>query len=298
MALFTSTPKSKVGEKVALLSLDCSDDDNSSGYDSPVYINDEKYNDRQCKIPVENADIMNDCDSDFSSDDDDDEGSKDDESSSSDDDDDLDAIDEVELANDSMKVISTKTLIDNIRYILSMPDLCDITFLVGPQRIPVHGLKSILGTRSRAFFSMFLRQSKEEMNGRKKLRKKNKSISTENSNKTTIIIDSYDVDVFRSFILFLHCGSVTMDASTVTGLLCCATEFDIPDLNSACYEFIEKCASFVNAAIVIKETFRYGDHSVAEILRKKVIDKQNKSHSNGKDRVGRREHAVGKETEV
>jgi hypothetical protein len=42
MALFTSTPKSKAGEKVSLLALDCSDDDNSSGYDSPVYINDEK----------------------------------------------------------------------------------------------------------------------------------------------------------------------------------------------------------------------------------------------------------------
>jgi hypothetical protein len=296
MALFTSTPKSKAGEKMSLLALNCSDDDNSSGYDSPVYINDEKCNDRQCKILVESADIMNDCDSDFSSDDD--EGSKNGDSSSSDDDDYLDAIDDVELANDSMKVISTKTLIDNIRYVLSMSDLCDITFLVGPQRIPVHGLKSILGTRSRAFLSMFLKQSKEEMNGRKKLRKKNKSTSTESSNKTTIIIDSYDVDVFRSFIIFLHCGSVTMDASTVTGLLCCATEFDIPDLNSACYEFIDKCASSVNAAIVIKETFRYGDHSVAEILRKRVLDKQKKSHLNGKDTVGRREHAVGKETEV
>jgi hypothetical protein len=49
---------------------------------------------------------------------------------------------------------------------------------------------------------------------------------------------------------------------------------------------------------VIKETFRYGDHSVAEILRKRVLDKQKKSHLNGKDTVGRREHAVGKETEV
>jgi hypothetical protein len=38
MALFTSTPKSKAGEKVSLLALDCSDDDNSSGYDSPTVI--------------------------------------------------------------------------------------------------------------------------------------------------------------------------------------------------------------------------------------------------------------------
>lgn len=68
--------------------------------------------------------------------------------SSSDDDDDSDDLDEIE-STESMKVTSTQTLIDNIRYILSMSDLCDLVFIVGPHRIPVYGIKAILSTRSR-----------------------------------------------------------------------------------------------------------------------------------------------------
>jgi hypothetical protein len=145
MALFTSTPKSKAGEKVSLLALDCSDDDNSNRR-RPMTMNRRFYflRRRRMKSLNHNRSLY------------------------------LRSLQEsytayrcifrrwcrpvsriVELANDSMKVISTKTLIDNIRYILSMSDLCDITFLVGPQRIPVYGLKSILGTRSRAFLSMW-----------------------------------------------------------------------------------------------------------------------------------------------
>lgn len=69
-------------------------------------------------------------------------------SDSSSDDDDSDDLDEIE-STESMKVTSTQTLIDNLRYILSMPDLCDLVFIVGPHRIPVYGIKAILSTRSR-----------------------------------------------------------------------------------------------------------------------------------------------------
>ena len=30
-----------------------------------------------------------------------------------------------------------------------MPELCDVTFLVGPEQVAIHGVKAILGTRSR-----------------------------------------------------------------------------------------------------------------------------------------------------
>ncbi|XP_052087905.1 serine-enriched protein-like [Mytilus californianus] len=170
-----------------------------------------------------------------------------------------------------MKITSVQTLIDNIQYILSMPDLCDVMFIVGPQRVPVYGLKSILSTRSRLFFVMFLKHSKETMRQKKKT-KKTKHNQPDKCNRLTIIIDNYDADIFRTFLLFVHCGSIVMEPSTVTGLLCLATEFDIPDLRNACWEFIERCLSVqAFSSLLTKATVFYGDHKAAQKLRLKIL---------------------------
>ncbi|CAG2210342.1 unnamed protein product [Mytilus edulis] len=269
MALFTSTPKSKLREKVLLLNLDDSDDDVSSGYDSPVYVSDENQEKKKAVTAQMVDDDLSD-DSDFSSDEADDD-------SSDDDSDDLGDMDDIQSTDDSMKVTKIQAVVDNIRYILSMPDLCDVMFLVGPQRIPVYGLKSILGIRSRVFCDMFVKMSQECMNIKKKLKKSKDEKKPESSPKTTLIIDSYDIEVFRLFLLFLHCGSVTMDASNVVGLLCCAIEFDIADLKRACWEFVGTCLSSASTEIVLKETFRYEDHSAAQELRHIVLGQQKKT---------------------
>ena len=294
MALFTSTPKiSRQEDKVALLNFEESDDENTSGYDSPVYLNNEQQVNTKVKTHwnTRHADLSD--DSDFSSDESANDTFSDDGNSS----DDLDDLEDVQSTEDSMKVTSMKSLIDNIRFILSMPDLCDVTFLVGPQRVPVHGLKSILGTRSRVLFNMFVKQSKEEMNSKKKT-KKSKGNQTGSANRTLIIIDSYDVDVFRTFVTFVHCGSAILDASTVVGLLCCATEFDIPDLKEACYEFVGQCMSTAITTVVMKETFRYGDHNVAVKLRQTVKDQQQQLQKKLQLKCEQRLSPVGKETEV
>ena len=48
-----------------------------------------------------------------------------------------------------MKVNCPNSLCDNMKLILAMPDLCDVTFLVGPGEIPVHGLRAVMSVRSR-----------------------------------------------------------------------------------------------------------------------------------------------------
>lgn len=66
---------------------------------------------------------------------------------------------------------------------------------------------------------MFLKHSKEislDKKDKKKMKKRNNTYS-EHGNRMTIIVDNYDADVFRSFLLFVHCGSVVIDVTTVTG---------------------------------------------------------------------------------
>jgi hypothetical protein len=50
---------------------------------------------------------------------------------------------------EKMKYQNTSALCSHLRYIISMPELCDVTFLVGSRCIPVYGVKAIMGTRSR-----------------------------------------------------------------------------------------------------------------------------------------------------
>ncbi|XP_063423660.1 serine-enriched protein-like [Mytilus trossulus] len=259
MASFNSITKCQtlVEEKANLLSQDSETEDFSSGYDSPEYFSDEDTERKRSNrfLQTNSSDK-----SDFSSD----KSTLVDNSSSKD--------EGIYKFNDinSMKVTNVHTLIDNIRYILSMPDLCDVVFIVGPQRVPVYGLKAILSTRSRLFFVMFLKHSKEAMKQKKKM-KKTKHTKPEQSNTLTFTIDNYDADIFRTFLLFVHCGTVEIEPPTVTGLLCLATEFDIPDLRSSCWEFIDRCLSVQSfSSVMMKETLLYGHHKAAQKLRIKV----------------------------
>lgn len=52
-------------------------------------------------------------------------------------------------SSDSMSFRNTQTLTEHLRTISYIPQLCDVIFEVGPEKVMVHGVKAILGTRSR-----------------------------------------------------------------------------------------------------------------------------------------------------
>lgn len=43
----------------------------------------------------------------------------------------------------------------DLSYVASVPDLCDVKFLVGPDRLPVYGVRAVLSTRSRLVLKSF-----------------------------------------------------------------------------------------------------------------------------------------------
>lgn len=46
-------------------------------------------------------------------------------------------------------------LADDMKFLASMPELCDVTFLVGDTREPVCAVKAVLAARSRLFSSIY-----------------------------------------------------------------------------------------------------------------------------------------------
>ncbi|KAJ8301404.1 hypothetical protein KUTeg_020391 [Tegillarca granosa] len=114
---------------------------------------------------------------------------------------------------EKMNFQNTTALCNHLKYIISMPDLCDVRFLVGEENIPIYGVKAIMATRSRTFYHLIIKhQKKQETNLDKKGKKKKSS-----PKHLTIDVKKYDSDVFRKIIQFVHCGSVDITMENVAG---------------------------------------------------------------------------------
>ncbi|VDI34828.1 Hypothetical predicted protein [Mytilus galloprovincialis] len=229
-------------DRVPLLNLNDFEEESSSGYDSPVFVSDSEPSLSASGGESDNSNSGTSSETDISSESDD-EG---------------DDLDNLEDPNDTMHVTSTETVVNNIKYILSMPQLCDVTFEIGPQRFLVHGLKSVIGSRSKVLQDMILQRNSPQ------IQKKSKK----NSNKH-ISINNYDIDVFRQFINFVHTGSVVMDVTTVVGMTCAAEEYDVPELSDACWGCLRRCSSTkTNIPILQNETDRYSRHCAAKEIKR------------------------------
>ncbi|CAG2254835.1 unnamed protein product [Mytilus edulis] len=115
-----------------------------------------------------------------------------------------------------------QALCEDLKYILSVPDLCDITFLVGPEQYPIHGLRAILASRSRLFYMMILAKEKEI-----KIQASQKKIGffeeIERNSMLTIVLEEFEPNIFE------------------TGLLNAAEKFELECLKNACWEFAVSC---------------------------------------------------------
>lgn len=131
-----------------------------------------------------------------------------------------------------------------------MPELCDITFLVGETREPVCAVKAVLASRSRVFHKLLYGQKQQhqlapppqpEDPPKKSKRKESRAGDTKlklflkrssepilnglpfNQQQPavqthqTMIIEEFEPDVFRQLIEYIHTGCVTLQARTLLG---------------------------------------------------------------------------------
>eukprot|EP00105_Crassostrea_gigas_P010933 XP_011426391.1 PREDICTED: serine-enriched protein [Crassostrea gigas] len=160
------------------------------------------------------------------------------------------------------KYRSTQELCNTLQYIISLPDLCDVMFLVGEKRVPVYGMKAVLATRSRVFYNLIL-EAQQQLPLSKKSKKKSKQGPTP-SNHIVIEINKYKLEDFWELVTFVHCGKVNINASNVTGLYCGATEFSLSDLKIACRDFTTKSIRKGHTSVILKSVkFYLGLHGAA-----------------------------------
>lgn len=141
-----------------------------------------------------------------------------------------------------------QTFCTNVGSILSsQPELCDVTFLVGPDCEPVRGVRAILACRSEVFRSMLFGDSWAEQ-------KEGEAIKMAENGPAA----------FRAMMQYLHSGSVTFDPATAMELLQLSDYFSLDELKSGCGEYIAKSINADTAAMVLQTASDLGQASLVE----------------------------------
>ncbi|XP_077978613.1 serine-enriched protein-like [Glandiceps talaboti] len=178
-------------------------------------------------------------------------------------------------------------LSEDLRFLASMPELCDVTFLVGVNKEPVCAVKAILAARSRVFHKMLCMPPSStpkkrpsaadlKLSMRTVFTKRSDSLPnlhlTSNNNPRTIVVKEFDSDVFRQLIEYIHTGCVTLQARTLVGLMNAADFYGLEDLRRACVGFMHCCINIDNVCSLLSSAERYIQYKATKSLVQRVLE--------------------------
>ncbi|UYV62264.1 gprs [Cordylochernes scorpioides] len=200
-------------------------------------------------------------------------------------------------------------LAEDMKFLASMPELCDVTFLVGDNREPVCAVKAVLAARSKyaVVFHKMLYGSKDQSN-KEHSSKKNRESTKETKLKMflkrssepllninfsqtqvdghqTLIIEEFEPDVFRQLIEYIHTGCVTLQARTLlersstgecsykgvaAGLMNAADYYGLDELRRACMGFVQCCITVDTVCALLSSAEKYIQYKCTKSLVQKV----------------------------
>ncbi|XP_066151607.1 serine-enriched protein-like isoform X2 [Euwallacea fornicatus] len=180
-------------------------------------------------------------------------------------------------------------LAEDMKFLASMPELCDVTFLVGETREPVCAVKAVLAARSRVFHKMlyqapspqrkkepppkenklrlFLKRSSEPL-----LNLQNASQQPQSQQHQTMIIEEFEPDVFRQLIEYIHTGCVTLQPRTLLGVMNAADYYGLDELRKACAGFVQCCITVDTVCALLASAERYIQYKCTKSLVQKVLE--------------------------
>ncbi|XP_037075603.1 LOW QUALITY PROTEIN: serine-enriched protein-like [Pollicipes pollicipes] len=216
---------------------------------------------------------------------------------------DLVAMAEALAEEPDYNIFENKTgLAEDLKFLASMPELCDVTFLVGDTREPVCAVRAVLAARSRVFHKMFYSSSspqrkKDQPQKENKLRlflkrssepllniqnttEKRHGYSQQlatipepsQSQHQTLIIEEFEPDVFRQLIEYVHTGCVTLQPRTLLGLMNAADYYGLDELRRACAGFVQCCINVDTVCALLASAERYIQYKCTKSMVQKVLE--------------------------
>ncbi|XP_042215103.1 serine-enriched protein-like isoform X2 [Homarus americanus] len=183
-------------------------------------------------------------------------------------------------------------LAEDMKFLASMPELCDVTFLVGDTREPVCAVKAVLAARSRVFHKLLYnsyspQKKKEPMSREKKIKLFLKRSSEPLMNlqgqqqgrqgpqgnvHQTLIVEEFEPDVFRQLIEYIHTGCVTLQPRTLLGLMNAADYYGLDELRKGCSGFVQCCINVDTVCALLASAERYIQYKCTKSMVQKVLE--------------------------
>ncbi|XP_014611694.1 PREDICTED: serine-enriched protein isoform X3 [Polistes canadensis] len=191
-------------------------------------------------------------------------------------------------------------LAEDMKFLASMPELCDVTFLVGDTKEPVCAVKAVLAARSKVFYKLlyqapspqrkkepptrenkiklFLKRSSEPLlnlqnaaQQRSGFTQQLAPIQEPQSNQHhTLTIEEFEPDVFRQLIEYIHTGCVTLQPRTLLGVMNAADYYGLDELRKACAGFVQCCITVDTVCALLASAERYIQYKCTKSLVQKA----------------------------
>ncbi|XP_055706565.1 serine-enriched protein isoform X1 [Phlebotomus papatasi] len=193
-------------------------------------------------------------------------------------------------------------LAEDMKFLASMPELCDVTFLVGETREPVCAVKAVLASRSRVFqkllyqapspqrrkeppqrenkLRLFLKRSSEPLLNLQNAAQQRSGFTNQlapipeptGHQHQTLIIEEFEPDVFRQLIEYIHTGGVTLQPRTLLGVMNAADYYGLEELRKACAGFVQYCINVDTVCALLASAERYIQYKCTKNLVQKVLE--------------------------
>ncbi|XP_012282127.1 serine-enriched protein [Orussus abietinus] len=176
-------------------------------------------------------------------------------------------------------------LAEDMKFLASMPELCDVTFLVGETKEPVCAVKAVLAARSRVFHQMLYPEKKKEPPPKENkirlilkrsseplLNQQNAALQAQSYQHHTLTIKEFEPDVFRQLIEYIHTGCVTLQPRTLLGVMNAADYYGLDNLRQACSGFEESCITVDTVCALLASAEGYIQYKGTKSLVQKVLE--------------------------
>lgn len=88
----------------------------------------------------------------------------------------------------------------------------------------------------------------------------------------TIVVDDFQLEVFKQLMEYIHTGSVMLQSRTLLGLMNAADHYGLEDLKQACVQFLEQAINTDTVCVLLSSAEKYIQYKSTKILVQKMLE--------------------------
>ena len=95
---------------------------------------------------------------------------------------------------------------------------------------------------------------------------------TDFKGQPTVVIEDFQLEVFKQLMEYVHTGSVMLQSRTLLGLMNAADHYGLEDLKQACVRFLEQAINTDTVCVLLSSAEKYIQYKSTKILVQKMLE--------------------------